>query len=337
VVNGFVNSTFSRTSQFQVGIVEDLSLVELWKGASLSDVDVVIRAVYKQVFGNAHIMESERLTVAESQLKQGDITVRDFVRNCAKSEFYRSRFFDNCYRYRAVELNFKHLLGRAPDDYSEMVYHSQILDEHGFEADIDSYIDSDEYLDTFGENIVPYHRGFQTQPGKKMLGFTNMFQLARSESSSDKDLAQGNKSRLVRPLITNTPTGTQKYTDVNSLLTDLFKSKPKEEVVEAVSPYVQFDVTQPLYTQLNEQEKEIAELQKQLAELRPFASIGAAKISSWQSNGAAPISDVYASLNQKVDSQAEQIAALKEQIADARRLATIGEARLNKWRSKVFY
>lgn len=335
--NSFVNSTLTRTSKFDVRPVEDLSPVELWKGASLSDIDVVIRAVYKQVFGNAYIMESERLTVAESQLSHGDITVREFVRCCAKSEFYRSRFFNDCYRYRAIELNYKHLLGRAPDDYSEMKYHSQILDEYGFEADIDSYLDSDEYLDAFGENIVPYYRGFQTQPGKKMLGFTNMFELLRSDSSSDKDLTEGNKSRLVRPLITNTPSGTQKYTDVNALLTKLFEAKPKEEVVEPVNPYVQYDLAQPLYTQINEQEKQIATLQKQLAELRPFASIGAAQISSWQASGRAPSSDVYASLQQKVDSQTELIASLQEQIADARRLATIGEARLNKWRSKVFY
>lgn len=337
MVSSFVNSTLSRISQFSVGVMEDSTPIELWQGASSDEVEVVIRAVYRQVLGNAHIMESERLIVPESQLRQGDMTVREFIRHIAKSELYRSRFFDNCYRYRNIELNFKHLLGRAPDDYSEMQYHSHILDEHGFDADIDSYLDSDEYLDTFGENIVPFHRGFQTQPGKKMLGFTNMLQLEGGYSSSDKDIVSGNKAQLIRSLIANTPSGTQKYTDVGTLLAGIFKSKQEVETVEAVSPYVLFDLNQPLRDQIDEQGKLIEKLQKQLAELRPFASIGASQINSWQSNGAAPSTDLYASLRQQMDSQSSQIAALEEQIADARRLATIGEARLNKWRSRVFF
>jgi len=78
---------------------------------------------------------------------------------------YKSRFIDNCPRYRSHELNFKHLLGRAPDGYQETLTHSQTLDDQGYEADIDSYLDSDEYQNTFGENIVPYYRGYKTQTG----------------------------------------------------------------------------------------------------------------------------------------------------------------------------
>ncbi|MDM9585137.1 phycobilisome rod-core linker polypeptide [Nostoc sp. GT001] len=201
--------------------------IELWTTASADDIEIVIRAVYRQVLGNAYIMESERLIVPESQLKQGIIDVREFVRQVAKSELYRSRFFDNVYRYRAIELNFKHLLGRAPDDYSETKHHSNILDEEGFEADIDSYLDSDEYLDAFGENIVPYYRGYKTQTGKKILEFTNMLQLLRSNSSSDKNLANNNEPQLVRSLITNVPYGRQKLTDINALLAEIFKPKPE--------------------------------------------------------------------------------------------------------------
>ncbi|MEA5571389.1 phycobilisome rod-core linker polypeptide [Calothrix sp. UHCC 0171] len=337
MASSFVNSTLSRISEFNVGVMEDVTPIELWQGASSDEIEVVIRAAYRQVLGNAHVMESERLKVPESQLRQGDMTVREFVRYVAKSYLYRSKFVDSCYRYRTIELNFKHLLGRAPEDYSEMRYHSQILDEQGFDADIDSYLDCDEYLDNFGENIVPFPRGFQTQNGKKIIGFTNMFQLQRSNSSSDKNLASGNKAQLIRSLLANTPFGTQKYTDVGSLLADLFKPKPKEETVEPTSPDVLFDLNQPLSEQIDEQAKLIEALQKQLAELRPFASIGAAQISTWQSQGAAPSVDLYASLQQQADSQSAQISALEEQIADARRLATIGEARLNKWRSRVFF
>lgn len=172
---------------------EEFPWVELRSDPSPEEVDVVIGAVYRQVLGNAYVMESERLVIPESQLKQGEISVREFVRQVAKSGFYRSRFFNNCYRYRAIELNFKHLLGRAPTDYSEMIAHSNILDQKGFEADIDSYIDSEEYQANFGENVVPYYRSFQTQIGQKNVGFNRMFQMFRGYASSDRtqDKKQG--------------------------------------------------------------------------------------------------------------------------------------------------
>ena len=75
---------------------------------SVDDVDAVIRAVYKQVLGNPHVMESERLIAAESKLTNGEISVREFVRIVAKSDFYRDRYFSSCAPYRFVELNFLH-------------------------------------------------------------------------------------------------------------------------------------------------------------------------------------------------------------------------------------
>ncbi len=193
-------------------------------GSSSQDAELVIKALYKQVLGNAHIMESERFTVAESQLKQGNITVREFVRRLAKSELYKSRFIDNCPRYRSHELNFKHLLGRAPDSYQETIYHSNILDSQGYEADIDSYIDSQEYKEAFGDNIVPYYRGYNSQTGKRLLGYTNMFEMLDSFSTSDKAGMSGNKSRLQEQLMSNNPStvqpvnGSQPITDTVELI-----------------------------------------------------------------------------------------------------------------------
>jgi phycocyanin-associated rod linker protein len=179
---------------------EESEWVEL---RSAADVDLVIRAVYRQVLGNSHIMESERSAVSESQLRSGEITVREFIRQIAKSDFYRARFFENCSRYRSIELNFKHLLGRAPESFEEMKAHSAILDTKGFEADIDSYIDSLEYQENYGENIVPYHRGFRTQVGQKNVNFSRMFQLFRGYSNSDRAQAQ-KKGILTREVVQNT-------------------------------------------------------------------------------------------------------------------------------------
>jgi phycoerythrin-associated linker protein len=315
MVNTFVPPLNIRISQF---INPEAKSLELWRNSSVDEIEVIIKAVYKQVLGNAYVMESERLVVPESQLKAGEISVREFVRQVAKSELYRSRFFDNCYRYRAIELNFKHILGRAPNDYQEALFHSQMLDESGFDADIDSYIDGDEYLNAFGEDIVPFYRGYQTENQTTMLGFTNMLQLVRSNSGSDKEVTTGNAAKLTRSLMTNRPYGSVKSTDINALLAEVLKPKLPQE---ATTPQFQQVVAESQIEPLN---TEIVALKRQLAELRPFASIGASEISGdWQ-------------VSPSVDIQKQEIAALKEQVADARRLATIGEAKLNRWRDRVF-
>ncbi|MBF2067772.1 MAG: phycobilisome linker polypeptide [Calothrix sp. C42_A2020_038] len=174
-----------RASQLGVSLFEDTPPLEMVSGCSVEEVESIIRAVYRQVLGNAYVMESERAIVSESQFKRGELSVREFVRAVAKSDLYRSRFFDTCPRYRFIELNFKHFLGRTPDGLEEMRVHSTILDTQGFEAEIDSYLDSDEYQNAYGENFVPYYRGYKTQPGQNMVGFTHMFALLRGASSSD--------------------------------------------------------------------------------------------------------------------------------------------------------
>ena len=310
--------------------------VELYPGFSDADADIVIRAVYRQVLGNAHVMESERLTVAESQLKRSELSVREFVRQVAKSDLYRSRFFETCYRYRAIELNFKHLLGRAPDNFDEMRRHSTVLDERGFEADIDTYLDSDEYQTAFGETIVPYYRGYRTQPGQSMLEFTNMLQLLRSASSSDKDLATQNKPQLTRALIQNSPYGKLKVRDVGEILAEVFKPKYPVITETGVTPD-RFAADQALQQTIQDQAQEIERLQQQLSDMRPFAAIGASYLKNdWQSSAVYPPEEGSAALQRQAEVQVAQIAALQNQIADTRRYAAIGEARLNKWRNRVF-
>ncbi len=198
--------TFGPASPLGVGLFEDTPPLELIPGRSEEEVESIIQAVYRQVLGNAYVMESERATIPESQFKRGELSVREFVRAVAKSDLYRSRFFESCPRYRFIELNFKHLLGRAPDGLEEMRTHSTILDNEGFEAEIDSYLDSDEYQDAYGENIVPYYRGYKTQPGRNMVGFTHMFALLRGASSSDlKGSLAGKKPVLNKYVIQETP------------------------------------------------------------------------------------------------------------------------------------
>ena len=167
---------------------------------SKDNLDEVIRAVYRQVLGNPHIMESERLTSSESRLRNGDISVRDFIREVAKSDFYRTRYFQSCAPYRFIELNFKHLLGRAPQSQEELSEHIKITIEQGYEAEIDSYLDSDEYQDNFGDNIVPYYRGASTQIGQKQSEYNRMLNIYNGYAAVDSAVKS---SRLVDAVATN--------------------------------------------------------------------------------------------------------------------------------------
>jgi phycoerythrin-associated linker protein len=84
--------------------------------------------------------------------------------------------------------------------------HSTILDSQGFEAEIDSYLDCDEYQNAYGENFVPYYRGYKTQPGQTMVGFTHIFALLRGASSSDlKGSLSGKSPVLNKYAIQQTP------------------------------------------------------------------------------------------------------------------------------------
>ena len=153
--------------------------LELLPGSSLEDVQNTIRAVYKYVLGNPHVMESERLVSAESQLADGSFTVRDFVRAVGQSEFYQSRNFFGVAPYRSVELNFMHFLGRAPQSQAEISEHIVRCVSEGYAADIDSFIDSDEYLAAFGEHTVPYNRGVRTESGISQVTYNRAFAVDR--------------------------------------------------------------------------------------------------------------------------------------------------------------
>jgi phycoerythrin-associated linker protein len=174
--------------------------VELRASSDAGEIAAVIRAVYKQVLGNPHVMESERLVTAESQLTNGEITVREFVRVVATSDFYRSRYFESCAPYRFVELNFKHLLGRAPDDQAELSEHIRLCIEKGYSSEIDSYLDSNEYQQKFGENIVPYYQGAKSQVGQKQVGYNRTLSLYQGYAGVDSAFSD---SRLVYNIATN--------------------------------------------------------------------------------------------------------------------------------------
>ncbi|MEQ8973240.1 MAG: phycobilisome linker polypeptide [Coleofasciculus sp. C1-SOL-03] len=178
--------------------------VELRQNWTEDDLQLVIRTAYLQVFGNDNLMEFERLTSAESLLRHGEISVRNFIRTLGQSELYREKFFYSTPQVRFIELNYKHFLGRAPYDQSEIAYHTDLYNQQGYEAEINSYMDSMEYQENFGESIVPYPIGFETQRSQKTVGYSRIFQLFGGLGSSDRTQPAGNRSRLLREVALNT-------------------------------------------------------------------------------------------------------------------------------------
>ncbi|NEP16600.1 MAG: photosystem I reaction center subunit XII [Leptolyngbya sp. SIO4C1] len=192
---------------------------ELWPTSTAEDIDVIIRAVYRHVLGNPHVMESERLIAAESQLRDRSITVRDFVRAVGQSEFYRARHFERCAPTRFVELNFMHFLGRAPENQAEVSEHIRRCVESGYNAEISSYVDSEEYQAAFGENTVPYNRAKATQTGQKQSSYNRIYAIDRGaaqvssavrSSQVEAQVAGAKRVNRVKPAATRLNSGTTK-------------------------------------------------------------------------------------------------------------------------------
>lgn len=181
------------------------STFELRPDWTENELQTVFRAVYRQVLGNDYIMKAERLNSAESLLRQGSMTVREFVRAVAKSELYKNKFFYPNSNQRFVELNFKHLLGRPPYDEAELAYHTELCEDKGYDAEIDSHMDSIEYEQKFGNNVVPYYTGFMVGTGARTVGFNRMFRLYRGYASSDRGSVGGKSPRLMGELGRNQP------------------------------------------------------------------------------------------------------------------------------------
>lgn len=120
-------------------------------------VTAIIKGSYRQVLGREPY-SGQHLTVAETKLKNGEITVREFVRQLAKSTWFRSLYWDKLYITKAIEYIHRRLLGRPTYGRLEMNQYYDLCSKQGFYALIDEILDSDEYLATFGEDTVPYER-----------------------------------------------------------------------------------------------------------------------------------------------------------------------------------
>ena len=94
-----------------------------------------------------------------SQVKSGLLSTKEFIRQLGKSRLYRQLYYEPYTISRSIELACRHFLGRGLSCMEEFQSYFDVISERGFSALVDSFVDTEEYTDYFGEETVPYLRG----------------------------------------------------------------------------------------------------------------------------------------------------------------------------------
>ncbi|MFM8675147.1 MAG: phycobilisome rod-core linker polypeptide, partial [Vulcanococcus sp.] len=89
----------------------------------------VVRAAYRQVFERdiAKAYSQVPCPVEASQVRQGDISMREFIRALGHSKEYQQQFFGRFVNSRVVELAFRHFLGRGISSREEFTRYFDIV------------------------------------------------------------------------------------------------------------------------------------------------------------------------------------------------------------------
>ena len=155
----------ARVATIRVGSDEDLKVVALDQSMSADNLKTVIESAYRQIF--FHAFKSDRDRFLESQLRNGQITVRDFIRGLCLSDNFKRTFYGFNSNYKVVRHLVEKVLGRKTSGKSEEIAWSIVIASKGLEGMVDALLDSEEYLDTFGYDTVPYQR-HRVLPGRDL-------------------------------------------------------------------------------------------------------------------------------------------------------------------------
>jgi phycobilisome rod-core linker protein len=145
-----------RVSGYEVGSDDQPRTFSTDDLLSASDMGNLIEAAYRQIFFHAFACDRERFL--ESQLRNGQITVREFIRGLLLSNTYRRSFYDLNSNYRFVEQTVQRVLGRDVYSQREKIAWSIVVATKGIQGFVDQLLNSSEYLENFGDNTVPYQR-----------------------------------------------------------------------------------------------------------------------------------------------------------------------------------
>nr|YP_008144699.1 phycobilisome rod-core linker polypeptide [Grateloupia taiwanensis]AGO19760.1 phycobilisome rod-core linker polypeptide [Grateloupia taiwanensis] len=122
------------------------------------EMDEIIWAAYRQIFSEHQILSSTREPFLESQLRFNQIRVKDFIKGLLLSDSFYNLNYNVNNNYRFVEMCIQRVLGRDIYNEREKLAFSVIIGSKGLEFFIDILLNSEEYLENFGDNTVPYQR-----------------------------------------------------------------------------------------------------------------------------------------------------------------------------------
>lgn len=152
------SSQNQRVSGFEVPGDEQPRVFSTDNMLSGSELEDLISAAYRQIFHEQQMTASSRQIFLESQLKSGQVTVKEFIGGLATSDSFRRLNFDVNNNYRFVELCVQRILGRKTYNDREKLSWSIVLATQGLQSFIYSLLNSEEYISNFGDNTVPYQR-----------------------------------------------------------------------------------------------------------------------------------------------------------------------------------
>jgi len=119
-------------------------------------VNGLIEQAYRQIFFQP--LSCDREPFLESQLRNGAITMRDFVRGLLLSERFTKDYYQCSSNYRIVDQVVGRALGREVHGQAERLAWSIVIAELGFTAFVDQLLDGEEYMTHFGYDRVPQQR-----------------------------------------------------------------------------------------------------------------------------------------------------------------------------------
>ncbi len=150
------SSQNARVDGYDIGGDDQPKIFSAENTFSLSEMNNLIEAAYRQIF--FHAFRSDREIFLESQLRNRQITVRDFIRGLLLSETFYNSFYEKNSNYRFVEQCIQRVLGRDVYNEREKIAWSIKIATKGLAGFIDELLDSDEYIENFGYDVVPYRR-----------------------------------------------------------------------------------------------------------------------------------------------------------------------------------
>lgn len=155
----------ARVPSFTIGSDESPRQVIHTDGRNSTQADVLIDQAYRQIY--FHVFKIDRDPVLESQLRDGRITVRDFIRSLLLSRKFRDDFYRCNSNVRMVDQLVGRVLGRPVHGDAERIALSILIAQQGLPALVDRLLDSEEYLEAFGLDTVPYQRS-RVLPGRPL-------------------------------------------------------------------------------------------------------------------------------------------------------------------------